>query len=101
MSKVSLYQAVKDNWAQVTVLFVALNVFYGVVGEWRIRSNVAAQLASVDLATDTKIVSMDDEIDANGAKADANTTRIDGNERRVEQAFAALMGRPIPTTEAE
>jgi len=96
MSKVSLYQAIKDNWAQVTVAFVVLSVLATALMEWRIKANVATALAAVDLATDSKIVSMDDEIDENGAKADANTTRIDGNERRVEQAFAALMGRSIP-----
>jgi hypothetical protein len=95
--KVSLYQAIKDNWAQVAAIAAVSSIFIGVVGEWRIRANVATALASVDIATDSKIVSMDDEIDENGAKAAANTTRIDGNERRVEQAFAALMGRPLPT----
>ena len=67
-----------------------------VIMEWRISVNVATALSEQDIGTDSKIVSMDDEIDANGAKATANATRIDGNERRVEQAFAALMGRPIP-----
>ena len=60
--------------------------------DWRVGVKVDDALAAMDIGTDAKIVSMDDEIDANGAKADANTTRIDGNERRVEQAFAALMG---------
>lgn len=95
--KASLYQAIKDNWAQVAAIAAVSSIFIGVVGEWRIRANVATALAAVDLATDTKIVSMDDEIDENGAGWRANETRIDGNERRVEQAFAALMGRPIPT----
>ncbi len=64
-----------------------------VIMEWRISVNVALALASQDLGTDAKIVSMDDEIDEANAKADANTTRIDGNERRVEQAFSVLLGR--------
>ncbi len=97
MSKVSLYQGIKDNWTQVAVFFAVASMLGGALMEWRIRANVTTALAAVDLATDTKIVSMDDEIDANGAKASANTTRIDGNERRVEQAFAALMGRPVPS----
>ncbi len=64
--------------------------------DWRASVYVAEGLADMDLGTDAKIVSMDVEIDANGAAAAANTTRIDGNERRVEQAFAVLMGRPVP-----
>jgi len=96
MSKVSLYQAIKDNWAQVTVAFVVCSVLGTALMEWRIKANVTAMLAAQDLATDSNIMSMNDEIDENGAKATANTTRISGNERRVEMAFAALMGRPIP-----
>jgi len=99
--KVSLYQAIKDNWAQVAVLAVVASVLGGAFMEWRVKSNVATALAAQDIGTDAKIVSMDDEIDANGAKASANTTRIEGNERRVEQAFAALMGRPVPRGEDE
>jgi len=95
--KASLYQAIKDNWAQVGVAVVVASILGTALMEWRIKSNVAEMLAAQDIATDSKIVSMDDEIDENGAKADANTTRIDGNERRVEQAFAALMGREAPS----
>jgi hypothetical protein len=40
--KVSLWQAVKDNWGQLTVIGGALLIFAGVVMEWRVRSNVAA-----------------------------------------------------------
>ena len=94
--KVSLYQAIKDNWTQLAVAAVIFSVLGGAFMEWRISANVAAALSAQDIGTDSKIVSMDDEIDANGAKATANATRIDGNERRVEQAFAALMGRPVP-----
>lgn len=99
MSKVSLYQAIKDNWAQVIVAFVTLSLLGTAFMEWRIQSNVATALAAQDLATDSNIMSMNDEIDENGALAHANTTRIDGNERRVEQAFAVLMGRPVPTND--
>jgi len=64
-----------------------------VIMEWRISVNVALALSSQDIGTDAKIVSMDDEIDANGAGWRANQTRIDGNERRVQQAFSVLLGR--------
>jgi hypothetical protein len=64
-----------------------------VIMEWRISVNVALALSSQDIGTDAKIVSMDDEIDVNGAGWRANQTRIDGNERRVEQAFSVLLGR--------
>ncbi len=99
MSKVSLYQAIKDNWAQVIVAFVTLSLLGTAFMEWRIQSNVATALAAQDLATDSNIMSMNDEIDENGALAHANTTRIDGNERRGAQAFAVLMGRPVPTND--
>ena len=91
--KVSLYQAIKDNWGQVLIIFALLSTFIGVVGEMRIRANIATALATTDIATDVKIISMDDEIDANGATASANTTRIEGNERRVLLAFEALVGK--------
>ena len=61
--------------------------------DWRVQVHVAEELSKMDLGTDAKIISMDDEIDAVGAVGIANAKRIDGNERRVEQAFEALMGR--------
>lgn len=91
--KVSLLQAIKDNWAQLSVIAVVLAVLGGSFMEWRVQSNVAAALAEQDIATDTKIISMDDEIDANGAQGVANKDNIEDNERRVEQAFAVLLGR--------
>lgn len=97
--KVSLYQAIKDNWAQVGVVVVVASVLGGAFMDWRIKANLETLLASQDIATDSKIVSMDDEIDLNGAASKANATRIDGNERRVEQAFAALMGRSVPAND--
>lgn len=71
----------------------------GAIMDWRIGVHVARALGEQDLGTDAKIVSMDDEIDRNGAVGLANTARIEGNERRVELAFAALMGRPPPEEE--
>ncbi len=92
----------KTTWEKVkgfvfgggaAVVFI---MFLGFV-DWRIGVKVDDALASLDIGTDAKIISMDTEIDTAQATANANTTRIDGNERRVEQAFAALMGRPITT----
>lgn len=94
--KLSLWAAVRDNWGQITGIATVLVILHLFIMGVMVNSAVATKLSEIDLATDSKIVSMDDEIDANGAKSQANTTRIDGNERRVEQAFAALMGRPVP-----
>jgi hypothetical protein len=95
----SLWAAVKDNWGQITVGATLLTTLHLFIMWVMVGNAVTTKLSEQDIATDSKIVSMDDEIDENGAKADANTTRIDGNERRVEQAFAALMGRSIPDDE--
>jgi len=80
------------NWVFGGAGAAALLILYQFM-QWQVSVEVAKQLAAQDIGTDSKIVSMDDEIDANGAAAAANTTRIDGNERRVEQAFAVLLGR--------
>jgi len=79
--------------AGLATLATVLIVIGGVLMEWRVSVAVAAELAKQDLATDTKIISMDDEIDANGAVGRANKDNIEDNERRVEQAFAVLLGR--------
>jgi hypothetical protein len=96
MSKWEQIKEIKGLLAGLVTAFTVVSVIGLALMDWRISVHVATALAAQDLATDSKIVSMDDEIDENGAKADANTTRIDGNERRVEQAFAALMGRAVP-----
>ena len=99
-----------DQWNQLKELkgvlaaLIAAAVFCMAIGgalmEWRIEVAVGDALSAQDLGTDSKIVSMDDEIDANGARAEAAiaaaaavNTRVDGNERRVEQAFGILIGR--------
>ncbi len=92
-----------SQWEQIKEIKGLLTAIIGVAAgcmvvgallmEWRIGVNVAAELAKQDIGTDSKIVSMDDEIDVNGAGWRANQTRIDGNERRVEQAFSVLLGR--------
>ena len=99
-----------DQWNQLKELkgvlaaLIAAAVFCMAIGgalmEWRIEVAVGDALSAQDLGTDSKIVSMDDEIDANGARAEAAiaaaaavNTRVDGNECRVEQAFGILSGR--------
>jgi len=87
---------VKGLIASIIAGAIVVMAIGGAIMEWRISVNVAAALSAQDLATDSNIMTMNTEIDANEAHADANTTRIAGNERRVELAFAALMGRPPP-----
>ena len=88
---------IKGLLASIIGVVVGCIIVGGLLMEWRIEVNVAAQLANQDIGTDAKIISMDDDIDdakslANAAQASAtaNATRIDGNERRVEQAFQAF-----------
>lgn len=84
---------IKGLLASLVALVTVLIVIGGVLMDWRVSVAVSAELAKQDLATDTKIISMDDEIDANGAQGIANKDNIEDNERRVEQAFAVLLGR--------
>ncbi len=84
---------IKGLLASLAALATVLIVIGGVLMDWRVSVAVSAELAKQDLATDTKIISMDDEIDANGAQGIANKDNIEDNERRVEQAFAVLLGR--------
>lgn len=84
---------IKGLLASLAALATVLIVIGGVLMDWRVSVAVSEALAQQDLATDTKIISMDDEIDANGAVGSANKDNIEDNERRVEQAFAVLLGR--------
>lgn len=84
---------IKGLIASLVALATVLIVIGGVLMEWRVSVNVATALAKQDLGTDAKIISMDDEIDLNGAGVSANKDNIEDNERRVEQAFAVLLGR--------
>lgn len=84
---------IKGLIASLVALATVLIVIGSVLMEWRVSVNVTKALAQQDIATDTKIISMDDEIDANGAQGTANKDNIEDNERRVEQAFAVLLGR--------
>jgi hypothetical protein len=88
--KLSLWAAVKDNWAQVTAIAAGLVIAHLFVMSVLVDRAVSTKLSEQDLATDSNIVTMNSEIDANAAAAAANTTRIEGNERRVEQAFTAM-----------
>lgn len=71
---------------------VVLVVFWQFV-EWRVAVAVSEALAAQDIGTDSKIISMDSKIQANGAGVADNREDIEDNERRVEQAFAVLLGR--------
>lgn len=93
--KVSLYQAVKDNWAQLTVLFVVLAFLDLVAIDWRVR----VRLAETDLATDTNIVDINTSVASNKRTGEENAKDITGLESRVQLAFKALMGGPISTEE--
>lgn len=92
MTTMEQLKDIKGLLAGIITLAIGCMVVGAALMEWRISVNVATALSAQDIGTDAKIVSMDDEIDANGAKANANTNRIEGNERRVEQAFAVLLG---------
>lgn len=79
--------------ATLAALATVLIVIGGALMQWRVAVEVDRALAAQDIGTDTKIISMDDEIDENGAGVAANKDNIEDNERRVEQAFAVLLGR--------
>ena len=61
--------------------------------DWRVGVKVDAALAAQDLGTDAKIVEMDKATALNTAGVKDNREDIEDNERRVEQAFAVLLGR--------
>lgn len=108
--KVSLYQAVKDNWAQLTVAAVVLGIVGGIYMEWRIESivgkqlagtNAAAALTSTSLKTNQTIVDMDKVIAANTSGVAHNKDNSESFERRLELAFEQLFGRPPAPREAD
>lgn len=94
--KVSLYRAVKDNWAQLTVLFVVLAFLDLVAIDWRVR----ARLAETNLAADSNIVSINTSVADNKRTGEENAEDIDENRRNVILAFRRLMGMP-PSNENE
>lgn len=93
MSTLEQLKEIKGLIAGLVALVTVLIVIGSALMDWRVKVAVATELAKQDIATDTKIISMDDEIDANGAGVAANKDNIEDNERRVEQAFAVLLGR--------
>lgn len=93
MSTLEQLKEIKGLIAGLVALVTVLIVIGSSLMDWRVKVAVTAELAKQDIATDTKIISMDDEIDSNGAGVSANKDNIEDNERRVEQAFAVLLGR--------
>ena len=93
MSTWDQVKEIKGLLASLVALVTVLIVIGGVLMDWRVSVAVTNALAAQDIGTDTKIISMDDEIDENGAGVAANKDNIEDNERRVEQAFAVLLGR--------
>jgi hypothetical protein len=77
----------------LAAVFSAVSVVGYLILDWRVSVNVATALAAQDLGTDTKIVSMDAGIADNKRTGEENAEDIADNERRVEQAFAVLLGR--------
>ncbi len=93
MSKWNQVKEIKGLIAGLATLMAVLIVIGGVLMEWRVSVNVAAALSAQDLGTDSKIVAMDKVSALNTAGVTANKDNIEDNERRVEQAFAVLLGR--------
>lgn len=91
----SLYQIAKDNWAQLTVIFVVLAFLDLVAIDWRVR----ARLAETDLATDTNIVDINTSVADNKRTGEENAEDITQNRRNVEAAFRRLMGMDPPEPE--
>jgi hypothetical protein len=93
MSKWEQVKEIKGLIAGLATLATVLIVIGAAMMEWRVNVRVAAALAAQDLGTDTKIVAMDKVSALNTAGVSANKDNIEDNERRVEQAFAVLLGR--------
>lgn len=95
--KRSLYEIVKDNWAQLSVIFVVLAFLDLVAIDWRVR----ARLAETDLATDSNIVEINSNVADNKRTGEENAEDITQNRRNVEAAFRRLMGLPPADEDAE
>lgn len=74
---------------------VGCMVVGGLIMEWRISVNVASALAAQDLNTDSNIVAINSNIQANARTGVENAEDIEQNRERVEAAFAALLGRQV------
>jgi len=77
----------------MAAVFAAVSTVGYLILDWRVSVNVESALASQDIGTDSKIVSMDTNIADNKRTGEENAEDIADNERRVEQAFAVLLGR--------
>ena len=94
------WQQLKDIKGLLTAIIgviVGCMVVGGLLMDWRISVNVVKALAAQDLATDSKIVSMDKATATNTSGVAENKEDISGLESRVQLAFAALMGRSVPS----
>lgn len=101
--KVSLYQAIKDNWAQVTVAAILLGVMGGIYMEWRVESivstqlketNVAIALTSTALKTDEKIIDMDSKTAINTSGVAENKEDIGLTQQQLRDVARVLMRPP-------
>ena len=81
------------NWVFGGAGAVALVIFYQFM-QWQVSVEVSKQLSAQDLATDSKIVSMDDNIQANGLGVTANKERGETTQRQLEQVAKILMQPP-------
>ncbi len=93
MSKWEQIKEIKGLIGGLATLATVLIVIGTALMEWRVSVRVTAALAAQDLGTDTKIVAMDKVSALNTAGVSSNKENIEDNERRVEQAFAVLLGR--------
>ena len=81
------------NWVFGGGGAVAFVLLMGFI-DWRVGVKVDEALASQDIGTDAKIISMDDEIDANAAGVQANKDRGELTQRQLEQVAEILMRPP-------
>ena len=58
-----MWQTIKDNWAQVTVLGAVVVILAGAYMEWRIATNVSAGLAAAGIVPESDIVAIEEDID--------------------------------------
>lgn len=80
------------NWIFGGAGAVALVIFYQFM-QWQVSEEVSRQLASLDIATDAKIIAMDKAIDSNARTGEENEEDIEDLDARVLQAFEVLLGR--------
>ena len=77
------------DYAAVAAIVLVIGAAYM---EWRIATIVDTKLASQDIGTDSKIVSMDVDIAANGAGVTKNEENIEKAEQTLRDVAAILMG---------